>query len=554
MGWQRLRAGIVAVIATVAVTLTASPAMAEPTPSPRPGEPTPSASATPTVTPSSAVPNADPSTSTASPSVPPPPAPLAFGPANARASMIAFSWLELTGATRYRLRVATSAGGVPLAEVEAVRPAALVSALKPNTRYFAQVIALGPDGAQIGVPSPELTVTTPYPLDAPTVQAKVTSSVGITLSWLKAAKGTTLQLEWKAPGTKAKVTKPGSNRVVKSGLKADTGYRVRARLVHGRTVLSAWSKPITPTTLEGDPLRVGSYNIQCANCRAWGPRRQGVADTIVNQKLDVVGLQEASAAALNGSDTPQYRDLARLLAPAGYRFTNLTRYNCRRSDSISKCKEFYRGASGSIRIAYRTSTLRLISQGSRQLADLPGTGNDRFIAWGVFEQKVNGKRFLFTSTHLEPDNDSPGSTRFYNIRRAQAQHVVRTIQAQRHGLPVVAVGDYNSTKWDVPTNAPYDVMRSAGFIDPLGNTYRSTNSAPGATVEKRINTQFMSYNDLQAQARHTEGINGSNPDYIFVSPMRVVEWETVLSVTSTGRFTSTPPSDHNLIRATLLLR
>ena len=73
------------------------------------------------------------------------------------------------------------------------------------------------------------------------------------------------------------------------------------------------------------------------------------------------------------------------------------------------------------------------------------------------------------------------------------------------------------------------------------------------TVEKRINTQYSSYNNSLPVARRSRGVNGSNPDYIFVSPMRVAEWETVVSVDAAGRFTSTPPSDHNLIRATVYL-
>lgn len=298
---------------------------------------------------------------------------------------------------------------------------------------------------------------------------------------------------------------------------------------------------------------MGSYNIQCANCRDWQPRRQGVAGTIVDARLDVVGLQEASHAQLKGSGRTQFEDLARLLAPAGYRLTNLNRFNCRNSDTMKNCRTLARGASGAVRIAYNTATVRLIRQGSRQLADLPGIGRDRYVAWAVFEHKINGKRFLFTSTHLEPRNDTGGSQVFYRIRKAQAQNVAGVIAGQRRGLPAIAVGDYNSTKWDTPSNAPYDVMRAAGFVDPLGNAYRSTSRTAGGTVEKRINTEYSSYNNLQRDGRRTSGVNGSNPDYIFVTPMRVLDYETVVDVDAAGRLTGVLPSDHNLIRATVLL-
>lgn len=557
MSRQRWYAPIAALLSASVLGLSSIAAAAEPTPAPSPEQLGAGLAASASSSPASSSPasSGGPTGSPSTPAAPAtaPSAALTFGSTNARATMIAFSWTEVVGAAGYRLSVATSSRAAPLTEVHATRPVALVSGLKPHTRYFAVVTALAVDGAPLGDPSDELKVTTPYPRVAPVVQPTVTSSVAITLSWVKPARGTTLQLEWKAPGAKAKVTEPKTTRLVKSSLKADTRYRVRARLVHGRTVLSAWSRPVTATTPDGDPLRVASYNVQCANCRAWGPRRQGVADTILSQNLDVVGLQEASAADLKPSNRSQFEDLARLLEPGGFRFVNLTRYNCRRQDTAKKCRPVERGASGSDRIAYRTSTLRLISQGARLLTDVPGTGKDRYIAWAVFEHKINGKRFLFTSTHLEPRTDTGGSTIFHNLRRAQTQQVVRTIESVRNGLPVVAVGDFNSTKWNVPSNAPYDLMRAAGFVDPLGNAYRSTGSAPGATVENRINTQYLSYNKLELKARRTDGINGANLDYIFVSPMRVTEWETVVSVNAAGRFTSMPPSDHNLIRATVLL-
>ena len=445
-----------------------------------------------------------------------------------------------------------SAGGRPLRDLVVTRTAVILDALTPDTNYWVQVQALDLNSVPIGDPSPELKVRTLFPLPAPAIRATARSSVRIDLAWAKPFKGTRLQLEWKAPRRKARSTTPAGIRMTKSGLSQGTTYRVRARLIRHGEPQSAWTA-VTVKTPDGDPLRVGSYNIQCANCRAWTPRRAGVAATIVNSHLDVVGLQEASPAQLKGSPRSQFEDLAALLSPSNYRLTDLARFNCQRSTTIKNCRQLDRGASGAVRIAYNRDTVRLISHGSRQLADLPGIGKDRFVTWAVFEHRINGKRFLFSSTHLEPRNDIDGSRHFYTIRNAQTRQVVRTIKSKANGLPVIAVGDYNSTKWDVPSNAPYDIMRAAGYVDPLGNGYRSTTSTTAATVEKRINTQYASYNALRQPARRTDGPNGSNPDYIFVSPMRVLEYATVLSVDRAGFFTRTPPSDHNLIRATTLL-
>ena len=48
-------------------------------------------------------------------------------------------------------------------------------------------------------------------------------------------------------------------------------------------------------------------------------------------------------------------------------------------------------------------------------------------------------------------------------------------------------------------------------------------------------------------------LNGTYLDYIFTTRMRVTEWETVADIRADGTFRTPPPSDHNLIRATVLL-
>ena len=91
------------------------------------------------------------------------------------------------------------------------------------------------------------------------------------------------------------------------------------------------------------------------------------------------------------------------------------------------------------------------------------------------------------------------------------------IQAKNRGLPSYFVGDFNSHKWTVPSNGPYDVMTAAKFVDPLGNTYRSTKSTKGAIVDKRIRTNFSSFNGYATKARSFNYVNGTYIDYIWVS-------------------------------------
>jgi endonuclease/exonuclease/phosphatase family metal-dependent hydrolase len=177
--------------------------------------------------------------------------------------------------------------------------------------------------------------------------------------------------------------------------------------------------------------------------------------------------------------------------------------------------------------------------------------NDRYLAWGIFRQKSTGKKFLVGDTHLDPG----GGSDYQAVRTKQAQAIVAEIKKRNvENLPVMVTGDFNSHKWTTPSNAPYDVMTAAGYIDPLGNTYASDIPSGAATAEKTVGAFYDSYNDFnrKANARHNYG-NGTYLDYIFTSKLRVAGWRTVVNVDADGNFIGTIPSDHNMVRASVQL-
>ena len=83
---------------------------------------------------------------------------------------------------------------------------------------------------------------------------------------------------------------------------------------------------------------------------------------------------------------------------------------------------------------------------------------------GDIEHKDTGRQFFFADTHLEYHKDAAGSSDYYDLRVAQAKEAVELIQAKNRGLPSYFVGDFNSHKWTVPSNGPYDVMTAAKFV------------------------------------------------------------------------------------------
>ena len=471
---------------------------------------------------------------TADPALTPPPTSISV---SQRSTMAILTWPVSTGATGYAIEYDTYPAFSSARRLVTPDTVSVLTGLFPDTSYYVRVASWDAATNTVGPWSSTLAFTTAareYAIAAPLVTLSSQSSTSITAEWTSVGDDFRYEVAiGKDPQQLAtqKSVKELTATFGKLAKKTKYYLSVRALDAAGNAV-SGWSDPAEQSTPETLPLRVGSYNIMCENCSAgkatWAKRRGPLVDSIRSQDLDVLGVQEASIGRIPGGGT-QYMDLIKRLG------------------SPYKLTEYGRKVSPDNRIIYNSQRVKLIKQG---VVALPKGASRRFLAWAVLEQKSTGKRFFFSSTHLEPKD----GRKAWNTRNRQANAIVSATRRLAGDLPVVAVGDYASTKWEKWGNKPYDIMQAAGFRDPLGNAYRSHNSAPGAFVEKRINTSFSSYNMYKRKARNFAGdVNGSNNDYIFVTEMRVAEYEIVVEVNSAGRFIGVIPSDHNLIRATVFL-
>lgn len=351
----------------------------------------------------------------------------------------------------------------------------------------------------------------------------------------------------------------GINATV-TGLKPSTTYYLKVRVVSAKGAeLSAYSPKVKITTkaktvVTGSaPLRVGSYNVRCSSCSGggsesgtWSERRGAVVSTIKDEDLDVLGVQEASQARLTDTseNLSQFDDLAQRLG-SPWKLTNAKRYNCVKDTSQTNCSYQNQGASHGTRLLYNSSRVSVVDSGSTLL---PGpTSDPRYVAWAVFEQRSSGRKVLVANTHLAPDSSK------YALRQQQAAKALATMRANNsNDLPMIAIGDWNSGRWDKPSNTPKNVYLAGGLVDPLGAVLETSKPPVAATVEKRINTWLNSFNGF---ARHATGhptwVNGTYIDYIMTTPMRVSEWETVAKLDGGGNFVGRIPTDHNMVRATV---
>jgi len=485
---------------------------------------------------------------------------------------VAISWSPVWGTPRYLVKYSTNRSWSSPKYRRTTQPTAELTGLRPGTRYYVKVAVTRTSGSKLSR----------YGRTAEVVTRESSSSYltltpgglrvvshdedSVRLAWRARSGAGSYQVQYASNAnlTGARYASTKSTSLTIAGLAKSTGYWFRLRTKSSRGVAtSTFSAPIRARTTSGEafePLRAATYNVWCATCsgsRTWAKRRAKLVAAIKAQNLDVLGVQEASqglTAGADGTRKAQFDDLLDLLG-SRYALSNAYRYNCEKSTSPNNCKPKYWGASGGVRIIYNADRNDLLRQGAVQYdTQVPGD-TKRFVAWAELRQSSTAKRFFVVNTHLDPHSDSSGSTYHHRIRAAQTRQLLATVRQQnRAGLPVVILGDFKSSKYAVPSNAPYDLITSAGYDDPLGNTYRSQVPDRLATVERRVGTEYNTKNNLDGFPPRSDYINGSVIDYVFASAgVRVQEWQTVVDVTSSGRFDGSPPSDHNMVRVSLYL-
>lgn len=455
-----------------------------------------------------------------------------------RPTLAVLSWAAAADATGYAVDYDTDPSFASAKRVTTSGSLTVLSSLVPDTAYHVRVASWDAASRTTGEWGQATTFFTSapfYPYLAPKIAVTAETTSSLTATW-DATHGVSRYEVAVGPDavnlTSAKTVDATTASV--GGLAKSTTYFVAVRAINAvAEPVSPWSSTESVTIPETFPLRVGSYNILCSSCSkgkaSWATRRGPLVESVRAQDLDVLGVQEASIGGVAGGGT-QYMDLIKRLG-APYKLT-----------------EYRRSVSPDVRIVYNSDRLELKSHG---IVKLPRGSSRRFMDWAIFEQKSTGKRFFVSNTHLEPKDGRKG----WSARKRQAAAIVKAIaRLNPDDLPVIATGDYASTKWEKWGNKPYDIMQAAGYLDPLGNGYRTHQAAPGAFVENRVRTSFASLNMYKRKARNfAPHTNGSNTDYIFVTKMRVEEYEVVMKLDSNGRFVGVIPSDHNLIRATVYL-
>ena len=317
-------------------------------------------------------------------------------------------------------------------------------------------------------------------------------------------------------------------------------------------------------TVSANDVQVGSFNLSSVSFDAkasgdhgtWRQRRPAVVAQIIQQRLDVVGLQEANqsnkyAAGLDYG-TNQCLDLKGALAVSGgrYAITNEHAYDCVKSTSTYNCVYQDRNASQDNRIMYNTDRVTLVRQGSEKFKTQTPDKNARYLVWAVFKMKATGKQFFFTDTHLDPYSEA--------TLKAQWEESIVLTNRLKGTLPVVAVGDYNTSKYDSYAATFLPKMKANGYGDVLNQQYAKNLATPRAESLRRawVNSFNGYQRDIRPYAYEDAKYKiGNSIDWVFVTnSVRIKEWSNVTAVDeATNLIKGIIPSDHALIRASITL-
>ncbi len=355
----------------------------------------------------------------------------------------------------------------------------------------------------------------------------------------------TLSIQWKRAG-KAIDGETGRTHAV---VNADLGLPVTVTVTAmkpGYAPVSVTSAAVTPRGPDSD-LHVGSFNLSGSNTdagasgehQAWSKRMPVAVSQILGEKLDVLGLQEAYW----GGTTTQYNQLRDALNRAGGTYAVVD------ADKASSAGD---------RIIYNTSTLRVLDHGVYKYSAQASGKQTRYLVWATLQSLSTGKSFFFADTHLDPY--SAKDTYESTVKVREWRELVAIIPKLNDAdLPVVTVGDFNTSKWWKEVKEMLPAMKAAGFGDVMNQQYQ-TNPPSGVRAEVVEDGWINSFNGYRRDvSKYSYPTNhakvGNGVDWIFATnSLRVKKWRVVADFNpSTLQIIGVIPSDHCMLSAVVVL-
>lgn len=230
------------------------------------------------------------------------------------------------------------------------------------------------------------------------------------------------------------------------------------------------------------------YDNPADSVNAWPERASQVCNFIINEKPDIIGMQEVL--------WNQYKVLDSVLTD--YSSVGVGREDGARQGEMNPV--FFRKE--------KFDKVRCITFWLSDFPDLPGSigwGSSlpRIVTWMEFVEKNSHKHFFFFNTHFAHDSET--------ARLMSSRVLLREVNRISEGFPFIISGDFNMP----PTSTGYSILTGPDESIPLiKDAYVITEKRPSGPVYT-----FNGFSDKTKSAR---------VDYIFVrNGMKVMEYKTV---------------------------
>ena len=265
---------------------------------------------------------------------------------------------------------------------------------------------------------------------------------------------------------------------------------------------------------EGSFVKVMTFNIRFDNPRdsinAWTNRASQVSDFIINEKPDIIGMQEVLLS--------QFEHLDSVLTE--YSSVGVGRDDGAKSGEMNPL--FFRKD--------RFDMVRTITFWLSETPEVPGTKQwgaslPRIVTWAELVDKISKEHFFWFNTHFAHDSDS--------ARIMSSKLLLAEVGRIAEGFPFIITGDFNM----LPTSSGYSILTGPDESVPLiKDSYLISVKPPTGPL-----STFNGFNDKPETRRI---------DYVFVrNGMKVTEHKTLLKKEN-GIFIS----DHWPVEAVVVIK
>jgi endonuclease/exonuclease/phosphatase family metal-dependent hydrolase len=444
-----------------------------------------------------------------------PSAKIAFGDRS-----LTLAWTKVSGATGYQVQYSTSSTFSRAVTVDAgTRSWLMVKGLANDTRYYARVVAVA--GGTKAV-SRTLTASpdSGYPRQL-TVTAVSAGSNAIRVSWTGQGRATKVAVlagsnstldqnsfhsSWyPATTTSVVLTVPAAHRSV---LGTGSGNPVFVKVATYNSLSAGTAMPLVRNEAaayrlslagpraqagtvapSGARLRVATWNVNSVASTAayrgytWRDRRIKVANGIAVSRASLLGTAElATGDAGLGNGKQQWEDLRDLLAQSrygGYAIANTVTSATRNGDT---------NATVGAHLFYKPGVLTRLDGAFVSPRRLMGSAwpaglTDRYFSWARFRVDATGAQFIAVAVHL-PTKSDPKS--YPALRTAEMAAIDDHVSRLAGTLPVIVMGDLNSTLGGDAGQTPQSLLVSRGYYDTTATTNRASAQFSTINTSKQI--------------------------------------------------------------------